>query len=232
MSVTEQDIILDPPAPDEVVEPLRWFDSPGPFELEIGSGKGGFLLARARAHPEVRLLGIEWANKFYRYAANRMARWQISNVRLMRADARVFVLRNLPPACLSVLHLYHPDPWPKKRHHKRRLVQPDFVAAAVRALKSGGRWHVQSDHEEYFTQIRGLLDPCPDLQAVSPEEQAEIMPEEWQGTNFEIKYRREGRRIFRASYAKRDGTNADQVARISEGTVPFGPGVEEQHPFH
>ncbi len=203
MTLTEQDIILDPPAPDEVVNPAGWFATPGPFELEIGSGKGGFLLMRARACPEVRLLGIEWANKFYRYAAHRMARWQLSNVRLMRTDARVFVLRHLPPSCVSVLHLYHPDPWPKKRHHKRRLVQPDFVAAAVRALRPGGRWHVQSDHEEYFAAIRGLLDPCAELVAVSPDEQAEVLPESWKGTNFEIKYRREGRHIFRASYARR-----------------------------
>lgn len=209
MTLTEQDIIVAPPLPDELVDFMRWFASPGPLELEIGSGKGGFLLMRARACPEVRLLGIEWANKFFRYAANRMARWQISNVRLMRTDARVFMLRNVPRSCLNVLHLYHPDPWPKKRHHKRRLVQPDFVAAAVRSLRIDGRLHVQSDHEEYFAQIHTLLNACPQLQELSPAEQVEIMPEEWQGTNFEIKYRREGRRIFRASFAKRDDSPPD-----------------------
>ncbi|MDO8632282.1 MAG: hypothetical protein Q7R41_17505, partial [Phycisphaerales bacterium] len=64
-----QDIIIEPPADDEIVDPMTWFDTPGPFELEIGCGKGGFLLSRARANPHLRLLGIEWANKFFKYAA-------------------------------------------------------------------------------------------------------------------------------------------------------------------
>ena len=108
--LTEADIMVDPPPSDVVIDPQAWFDSPGPFELEIGCGKGGFLLSRARTNPHVRLLAIEWANKYYRYCADRMARWQVSNVRLMRTDAKLFVLNNLPTACLSVLHVYHPDP--------------------------------------------------------------------------------------------------------------------------
>ncbi|MBI4718554.1 MAG: tRNA (guanosine(46)-N7)-methyltransferase TrmB [Planctomycetes bacterium] len=198
----DEAIMLDAPRDGEVVDPLAWYDTPGPFELEIGCGKGGFLLARARAHPELRLLGIEWANKFYRYGANRMARWGLTNVRVMRTDARTFVLRSLPPTCLAALHLYHPDPWPKKRHHKRRLVQGDFVAAAVRALVPGARWYVQSDHEEYFAQIRSLLSARAELRELSDAE-FDWQGAEWAaGTNYEIKYRRKGRAIFRAAYER------------------------------
>ena len=196
-----EDIMVDPPEDGVIVDPMAWFDSPGPFELEIGCGKGGFLLDRARACPHIRFLGIEWANKYYRFAADRMARWGLTNVRVMRTDAKWFVMQHLPPDCVAVLHVYHPDPWPKKRHHKRRLVQPDFVAAAIRILAPGGRWRIQSDHEEYFQQIRGLLDGRAELSVVGWEDEYGPGEEGWAGTNYEIKYTREGRTIYRIAYA-------------------------------
>ncbi len=200
--VAIENIIVEAPEEGVVVDPMGWFESPGPFELEIGCGKGGFLLSRARAHPEIRLLGIEWANKYFRFCADRMARWGLNNVRVMRTDAKFFVMRHLPPGCVSVLHLYHPDPWPKKRHHKRRLVQEDFVEAAVRALGEEGRWLVQSDHEEYFTQIRELLGRRTELAEIPWEDMAVETDPDWRGTNFEIKYAREGRTIYRALYSR------------------------------
>jgi tRNA (guanine-N7-)-methyltransferase len=194
-----EDIMVDPPADGEIVDPMAYFASPGPFELEIGSGKGGFLLRRARGHPEIRLLGIEWANRYYKYAADRMARWKLTNVRVMRADAKIFVTHHLPPGCLDVLHIYHPDPWPKKRHHKRRLIQTDFIEAAVHALKPGGRMLVQTDHAEYFEQISSLLAGHTALGFI-PWSQADGEPDEdWGGTNYEIKYAREGRAIYRTA---------------------------------
>jgi tRNA (guanine-N7-)-methyltransferase len=196
------DIIVEPPEDGAIVDPVAWFDGPGPLEIEIGSGKGGFLVARAQAAPEVRLLGIEWANKFFRYAADRMARRGITNVRVMRTDAKYFVVHHLPAACISVLHVYHPDPWPKKRHHKRRLIQPEFVEAVVRCLKPGGRWLIQSDHEAYFGAIRALLDPHPGLAEIDWADAAVATGPEWTGTNFEVKYTREGRRIHRVAYVK------------------------------
>jgi tRNA (guanine-N7-)-methyltransferase len=200
--VTVEDVVLDPPAEGEVVDPARWFSSPGPFELEIGCGKGGFLLSRARAAPEVRLLGIEWANKYFKYCADRMARRGVTNVRVMRTDARQFVVRHLPPECIDVLHVYHPDPWPKKRHHKRRLIEPGFVIAAVASLKRGGSWLVTSDHSEYFERIREALGAHPHL-TETPWEQTQVeLAADWAGTNFEVKYVREGRTIHRAAYRR------------------------------
>ncbi len=202
---TLEEVIIEPPAEGVIVDPMTWFDTPGPFELEIGCGKGGFLLHRARSHREARLLGIEWANKYFRFAADRMARWQITNVRIMRTDAKTFVMRHLPPDCVSVLHLYHPDPWPKKRHHKRRLVQADFVEAVIRVLKPGGRWLIQSDHGEYFDQIRQVVAARPELAEGPWDELADHDATDWGGTNYEIKYAREGRPIYRAAYRKVDG---------------------------
>ena len=200
MTLTVQDIIVEPPDEGVVVDPTAWFDSPGPFEIEIGCGKGGFLLSRSRANPDLRLLGIEWANKYFRFAADRMARWELTNVRVMRTDAKFFVVNHLPPACIAALHVYHPDPWPKKRHHKRRLFQPDFVEAAVRATEPGGLWLIQSDHEEYFAIIRSLLDPRPELSEIDWEETNVGTDPDWAGTNFEVKYARQGRSIHRVAY--------------------------------
>ncbi len=201
--LTMEVVIVPAPAPDVVVDPLAWFDSPGPFELEIGCGKGRFLLHRARSRPDVRLLGIEWANKFYTYAADRMARWGVTNVRVMRTDAGVFVMRNLPPQCLSALHVYHPDPWPKKRHHKRRLFQTPFIDAAIRCTKPAARWLIQTDHAEYFAWIRERLDARAEL-IERPFEDPTFGPgEDWAGTNFEVKYEQEGRAIYRVAYERR-----------------------------
>jgi len=206
--VTDAAIIVDPPREGEVINPMGWFESPGPFELEIGCGKGGFLLSRARAHSQVRLLGIEWANKYFRYCADRMVRWGLTNVRVMRTDARTFVIRHLPEGCLHALHLYHPDPWPKTRHHKRRLVQADFVQATARALQESGCWLVQSDHAEYFAQIKRLIDETSDLRAI-PWELANRDPgQDWAGTNFEIKYGRDGREIFRLACVRVPARNS------------------------
>ena len=195
--LTSDSIMVEPPGEGEIVDPLSWFDTPGRFELEIGCGKGGFLLARARANPGIRLLGIEWANKFYKHTADRMARRGVENVRVMRTDARWLVQNHLPDACLNVLHLYHPDPWPKQRHHKRRLVQPDFAAAVARVLKPHGRWCIQTDHAEYFEWIREIVTAQPRLERIDWEDTASDDDAEWSGTNFEVKYLREGRSIYR-----------------------------------
>ena len=203
-----QDIIIEPPEDDEIVDPTCWFDTPGPFELEIGCGKGGFLLHRAMSNPSARLLGIEWANKYYRHCADRMARRGVANVRVMRTDAKFFVINHLPPACVSILHLYHPDPWPKKRHHKRRLVQLDFLEAAVRVLVPHGMWLIQSDHADYFEEIRRLLGDHPSFTEITWEDADVFGGPEWKGTNFEIKYAREGRQIHRVAYRRVGGDTA------------------------
>lgn len=188
--------MLHLPAEPKPVELGEVFGNPNPVELEIGTGKGGFLLEQARAHADRNYLGIEWANKYYKLAADRMARWGMENVRMLRCDAGIFVTRCLKEASISALHVYHPDPWPKRRHHRRRLFNEAFVDAAVRALTDGAKLAVQTDHQEYFEQIEALLTHHADLEQTlglhqNGREQGAIV-----STNFQIKYRREGRPIY------------------------------------
>ena len=199
------------PGPSIAVEPIEppaaldlglMFGQRGPVEMEIGCGKGGFVLDRARQYPERNFFAVEWANKYYRYAVDRMMRWGMTNVRIMRADARIIVERCTPPACLSALHVYHPDPWPKKRHHKRRLFQPSFVDAVVRILRPGARFAVSTDHAEYFAVIAELTRARAELIEVPFEDPDSGPTEAGVNTNFEIKYRDRGMTIHYLAFVR------------------------------
>lgn len=182
------------------LEGFRWpdlFGNDHPVELEIGTGKAGFLLRRAQAVPDRNFLGIEWCNQIYKYAVDRMQRWQVPNVRMLRTDADHFVRVLCPVESLQVLHVYHPDPWPKKRHHKRRLVKQPFIEAAIDRIVPGGYWRLQTDHADYFRQMTALLAEHPRLRQVEFEDESFGYTPEGIATNFEIKYIREGRPIYR-----------------------------------
>ena len=196
------DIIVSAPDAGVIVEPATWFDTPGDVELEIGCGKGGFLLHRAQLHPNKRFIGIEWANKFFKYAADRMARWGVTNVRIMRTDAGHFLKTHLPPACLTAIHVYHPDPWPKKRHHKRRLFQPEFVEAAVRVMTPNARLAIQTDHLEYYQHIRDVVLANDVFAEVAFDDQQSDHNDPTIKTNFAIKYLNEGRPIYNFAVVK------------------------------
>lgn len=190
----------------EDLDNLRWpalFQNENPVEVEIGCGKAGFLLRRAQSHPEINFLGIEWANEFFHYAVDRMLRWKVSNVRIVRTDASQFVRLQCPRDSLSVLHIYHPDPWPKKRHHRRRLFQPPFVSAAAACLKPGGRLAIQTDHAEYFEIIAALVRAEPSLEPIEFCDPAFGVQDERIATNFETKYLKEGRAIYRIALRRK-----------------------------
>jgi len=186
----------------EDLENLSWsrlFGNDNPVEVEIGIGKGGFLLRRAQRLADRNFFGIEWANKYYRFAVDRMRRHGVANVRIVRTDADHFIRVLCPLDSISILHVYHPDPWPKKRHHKRRLFQPRFVDAVVRCLAPGGLLRVQTDHAEYFQIIRDLLLGHPQLSEVDFFDGRFDDDTERIETNFEVKYAREGREIYRVA---------------------------------
>lgn len=194
--------LLDP-APfgkrlDELEKPLTsrsLFGEDLPLELEIGTGKGTFLLSESMRRPEVGFLGVEYARRYWLYAADRLRRSGCANARVVLADAGELVSDWLEDASLSGVHIYFPDPWPKTRHNKRRLVQPGFVSKLARKMKSAARLQIATDHREYFDQILAVLEASP-LEVVPFGPTASAEPDELVGSNFERKYRREGREVF------------------------------------
>ena len=203
MSMSLVDIIYNLPDSPKTICLRELFGNDRPIELEIGTGKGGFLLQQAQAHEDRNYLGIEWANKYFKLAADRMARWDVGNVRMIRCDAKVFVQRYLPAASICALHVHHPDPWPKRRHHRRRLFDEAFIDAAAKVLADDGTLNVQTDHAEYFEQIRSVLRAQPDLEETLFARQNQGECDDVIATNFQIKYQREEREIYRLTYRRR-----------------------------
>jgi len=158
-------------------------------------GKGTFLTDQARANPSINFLGLEYARWFWRYASDRLRRNGCNNARTVRAEAAYFFREFVPAGTVSVIHIYFPDPWPKKRHHKRRLIQPPFITQIERALIPTGRVQIVTDHDEYFQQIQAVLEKSP-LKIIDYARPDSAAAGEFVGTNFERKYRREGRPFF------------------------------------
>ncbi len=182
----------------------RVFGRPGAVHVEIGSGKGTFLVAEAKAHPEANFLGIEWANKYYRHAADRLGRWGLTNVRITRADAAEFVREHIPAESVDGFHVYFPDPWPKKRHHKRRFVQRDNMEMVIERLKPGGILQLATDHDGYFEQMREVVSTLDDsLEEIAFSRPAGARDGEFTGTNYERKYIRDQRTIHAMAYRKK-----------------------------
>lgn len=190
---------------EQLPRPLRWeeiFGNNHAVEIEIGMGKGTFITEQARLRPEINFIGIEWARWFWRYASDRLRRHGCLNARTVRAEAGFFLREFVEPASVAALHIYFPDPWPKKRHHKRRLIQPGFVELATQLLKAGGRLQVVTDHEGYF---RENIEPAMKgsrLRIVDYEVPGSAAAGEMAGTNFERKYAREGRPFYAIAAVK------------------------------
>lgn len=206
--------LLPDPKPGEPPVAINWnqlFGNDNPIEVEVGFGKGMFLLSEAIARPDVNFLGIEIVRKYALYAATRFALRNLSNVKVASTDARAVLRDRIPAQSVRAVHVYFPDPWWKTRHHKRRLFTPDFVASVERILILGGRFHVVTDVEEYFGIMRGIVEPLPTFEAAPPPGPNEPRHDLDYLTNFERKFRKEGRPIYRAVYVKRCEKDASDV---------------------
>ncbi len=179
----------------------RLFDNEKPVEVEIGCGKGRFLINSAMAYPEINYIGIERALRYFRIMKERVVRRELANVRLLRDDAVYFVERFIPDGAVSAYHIYFPDPWPKKRHRKRRLFNTRFLEEIERTLAAGGTLDFATDYVEYFEEIQALLEASDRLDVLGeiPERVRELGRDL---TNFETKYTAEGRAIHRGAYVK------------------------------
>ncbi len=190
-------VVLRPEDLDGKIDFMRIFGRPGPIHIEIGAGKGTFLLNQARAQPNDNFLGIEWARKYYRYAVDRMGRWGLTNVRIIRTDAAAFLANFIPDNSVECFHVYFPDPWPKKRHHKRRFISPANLEHLIRCLRRSGELRIATDHADYFEVIKKLIsNEDKRLEQIQFLATAGAEAGEWVGTNFERKYLKDQRAIY------------------------------------
>ncbi|MFN2443354.1 MAG: tRNA (guanosine(46)-N7)-methyltransferase TrmB [Thermoanaerobaculia bacterium] len=169
------------------------FGNLNPVVLEIGSGKGRFLIDHGKAHPEKNFLGIEKSLHYHRVIVDRIVRHALPNVKTINYDAFDVMQNLLPSGSMSEIHIYFPDPWPRKRERKRRIIRPAAVEAMRRILAAEGEgWYV-TDHEEYFEEA------VPVMANVFAIEAGEIVHEPPR-TNYEAKYQAQGRPIYQIAF--------------------------------
>lgn len=188
-------------------EPLDWavlFGNSHPVEIEVGFGKGLYLVSTATANPGRNYFGIEIVRKYQLYAASRIAVRGLPNAKTACADAKAVLQQYVRPGSVADVHVYFPDPWWKTRHKKRLLFTPEFAASVLAVLAPGGTLHFVSDVADYFEWVTGTLAGIPQFQRLPPP--SERPPEHDMDylTNFERKFRKEGRPIYRADYRKQE----------------------------
>jgi tRNA (guanine-N7-)-methyltransferase len=190
-------VVLQPEKLDGRMNFCDIFGRSAPVHIEIGSGRATFLVNEATAKPCDDFLGIEWCSKIYRYAVDRLGRWGLGNVRIVRDDAALFIKEFVADGSIDFFHIYFPDPWPKKKHHKRRFISSKNFEELLRCLKTGGVIKIATDHAGYFEQIRQVMaDKRLNEIEFFPTSGAQAEKGEWAGTNFERKYLKEGRPIY------------------------------------
>ena len=181
-----------------ITEPLRLeelFTQPQPTELEIGCGDGGFLFEYAQRHPERNFLGVERLLGRVRKLSKRGQHAGLNNLRLLRIEARYVLDYLLPERAFSAVHIYFPDPWPKDKHARHRLIQPDFLPRIRRILAPGGLLYLRTDAPPYFEQMQNTFRDAEGFAEEStPAALSEIT------TEFERQWLAEGKRTHYAAY--------------------------------
>jgi len=146
--------------PQSLTKPLHWnevFPRRAPIEIDLGCGDGAFLMAMARANPEHNFLGIERLLGRVSKVCRKVAREDLKNTRVLRLEVARAVSNLLPADSIAAFHLLFPDPWPKRRHHRRRAFTTEFLCCIHRALIDGGLFHIATDHADYFHQIERVI---------------------------------------------------------------------------
>ncbi len=172
------------------------FSNSGPLEVDLGCGDGGFIAAQAERFPERNFLGIEKLGGRVLRASKKAARLGLRNVRVLRVESAYAIQYLLPPGSVDTVHLLFPDPWPKKKHRRRRIVTPEFLASVYGLLVPDGRFRIATDQENYFASIRELISDSGFMEMTPPE--GETFPI----TTFEKHFVREGAPIYRLELRK------------------------------
>jgi tRNA (guanine-N7-)-methyltransferase len=179
------------------------FGNESPVWLEIGFGNGDSLAALAERHPERNYLGVEVHQPGVGHLLLRLNTLGLGNVRVLRHDAVEVLSYALAPASLAGALLFFPDPWHKRRHHKRRILQPAFVALLARVLRPGGLFHAATDWEDYAQQMLAVLEGSPTFENVAGPGAFSPRPEERPLTRFEQRGRRLGHGVWDLVFRRR-----------------------------
>ena len=197
------DVILKEEDINETVDFNALFGRDHQVHVEIGSGKGTFIVNQAKVFPEINFLGIEWASKYYRQTVDRIGRWQLKNAKMIRTEAADFVAKYLKNSSVDWFHVYFPDPWPKKRHNKRRFLSRENLTELLRCLKTNGIIQVATDHNDYYEQITEVFgDGDTIFEKIDFVKAADAQENEYVGTNFERKYIKEQRPVYTMAVRK------------------------------
>lgn len=181
------------------------FGREAPVILEIGFGMGQSLLTLAMQNPGNNYLGIEVHRPGVGLLLANLAEHNVNNVRIIMADANDVLAQAIPNASLEALLLFFPDPWPKKRHQKRRLVQPSFVSRVADKLKMGGYLHMATDWENYAEQMLVVASNCSALDNVAGKGQFTPRPDSRPVTKFERRGQKLGHGVWDLVFIKGRG---------------------------
>ena len=195
--MNEADLVINPRDSGLVVLDLKTlFGNANPVILEIGSGKGRFLISSATEHPEQNFIGIEKSLHYHRVIRDRVLKRKLENVRLINFDAFAVMQKMFAHESIAEIHIYFPDPWPRKREQKRRIIRPDALEEMRRILVPGGSGIYVTDHKEYFEAA------APVIASFFRSETRIPGPDDLPRTNYEAKYRAEGREIYEVRFWK------------------------------
>ena len=193
--------------PDDVLDFERLFDRPAPIVLEIGFGNGETLVQQAAASPDRNFIGIEVHEPGVGHCLLTAREAGVDNLRLLIHDAVEVLERRVAPASLSRVNLYFPDPWPKKRHHKRRIVQPEFLKLVADRLEAAGTLHVATDWAAYAEHIDEALSRSDRFVEIDRREHGGDRPLDRPRTKFERRGLKKGHRIVDWCVRKKPSEN-------------------------
>lgn len=183
---------------ETIVKPLdvgKLFLRPQPLQVELGSGDGSFLAQYAALHPEWNFIGVERLLGRLRKIERKGQRAGLANMRGVRIEASYFLEYLLPKKSATALHIYFPDPWPKRKHRKHRLINERFPQLACDALVPGGAVYLRTDDADYFAQMKAVFEACPAFAPIpTPQSLSEVL------TDFERDFMARGIQTLRLAW--------------------------------